>query len=122
MTKFRGTLLSSVGHALHGLFQVIKRERNFKWISLCAIGAIFVALWVGLSAWEWALGGIAIGILLSAEIFNTAIEMTVDLVTKKKKYRAKLAKDMAAGGVFLIALISIVVWAWILCPKLLKMV
>ena len=39
------------------------------------------------------------------ELINTAIETTIDLVTRRYSYRAKLAKDMASGAVLIASLV-----------------
>mgnify|MGYP000903626666 FL=1 len=51
----------------------------------------------------------AISLVVIAEMFNTAIENTVDLVTDKYHYLAKIAKDVAAGGVLISALNAVAV-------------
>ncbi len=66
-------------------------------------GAIFLGLWLQLSRFEWMYLWATITLVLVTETVNTAIEITIDLVTRKRKYRAMLSKDVAAGAVLLTA-------------------
>lgn len=53
----------------------------------------------GISALEWCVCFILLGLILSLELVNTAIKAVVDLVTEERKPLAKIAKDTAAGAV-----------------------
>ena len=48
-------------------------------------------------------------LVIIAEVMNTAIEATVDLVTKEYHPMAKIAKDVAAGAVVLAAINAVIV-------------
>ena len=107
-------LLSSFKHAFEGVWYVVRSQRNAR-IHL-AVVAVVLAMggWIGLSRIEWAILALAVGIVLAAEWFNTATEATVDLVTAEYHPLAKVAKDAAAAGVLLVALIAVVVGVLIL--------
>jgi len=51
----------------------------------------------------------AVTLVLVAEMFNTAIELTVDIFTKEFHHMAKMAKDIAAGCVFITAAYAVIV-------------
>ena len=53
------------------------------------------------------------------ELINTAIETTVDLITKEKNEKAKIAKDVAAGAVLVSAIASAIIGVIIFVPKIL---
>ena len=57
--------------------------------------------------------------MMSLELFTTAVEAVVDLVTEEKKPLAKLAKDTAAGAVLIAAIMAAVTGVIIFLPKLL---
>lgn len=59
-----------------------------------------------------------IGLVISLELINTAIERVVDLVTSEYHPLAKEAKDIAAGAVFVAAILSIVIGGIIFIPKI----
>ncbi|MDX8359550.1 diacylglycerol kinase family protein [Cytobacillus sp. IB215316] len=112
--KFRNSLL----FAINGIKHVASRERNFKIHINIAIVVLFLGLFVGLSPIEWVAIIITIGIMLSLEMINTAIERTVDLITTDYHPLAKLAKDISAGAVLLFAIISVMIGILIFLPKL----
>ena len=55
---------------------------------------------------------------ISAYIINTAIENTVDLITKEKNEQAKIAKDVAAGAVLVSAIAAAIIGLIIFVPKI----
>ena len=59
--------------------------------------------------------------VISGELFNTAIEAVVDLVTEEYHPLAKVAKDTSAAAVFIIAIVSIVVGIVIFVPKIIAL-
>ncbi len=76
---------------------------------VAAVAAVTLGWYVQLSHIEWALLSITIFMVLAAETINTAIEKSVDLVIREQHPLAKLAKDMAAGGVLLTAINALVI-------------
>ncbi|MGB0900521.1 diacylglycerol kinase [Halocynthiibacter sp.] len=91
-----------------------QEEHSLKqWIFANAISAP-LALWLPLSGGERALI-LALGVLiLAAELFNTAIERCVDLITMEKHDLAKQAKDLGSAGVAVTALAAGVAWVAVL--------
>ena len=67
------------------------------------------SLFLGLKRLEMILLVFAISLVVIAELFNTAIEKTIDMITDEYHVLAKIAKDVAAGGVLIAALNSAVV-------------
>ncbi|WP_298815059.1 diacylglycerol kinase family protein [Chloroflexus sp.] len=105
-------------YAFAGIGHLVRSQRNFQ-IHLL-IGAIAIALGVALqiTRWEWIALSLTITLVLAAEGVNTAIEATVDLVTREYQPLARVAKDVAAGTVLLCALGAIVVGVLIFGPRL----
>ena len=68
-----------------------------------------LGLWVELSPIEWMICIGMVSLVYVTEMVNTSIEILVDLVTKKQKYRAMLSKDIAAGAVLMSSLGACVV-------------
>lgn len=52
-------------------------------------------------------------LVFAAELFNTAIESVVDLVTLEKKELAKIAKDCAAAAVLVLCISAVMIWSFI---------
>ena len=60
-----------------------------------------------LPAAAWAVLVLAIGLVLFAELLNTAVEAVVDLVSPEDHPLAKQAKDVAAAAVLVAALTAV---------------
>ena len=95
--------------ALNGIFYTLYSQRNFQIHLLSAILTICLGLYCKISILEWYLVGFSISLVLITETINTSIEITVDLITKKRSARAMLAKDIAAGAVLLSAIHAIII-------------
>jgi diacylglycerol kinase len=107
-------LLGSFRHAFEGMWYVVRTQRNARIHLSVAAMVIILGAWVGLSRVEWAILVLAIGMVLATEWFNTVAESAIDLVTAEYHPLAKVAKDAAAAGVLLTALIAVVVGVLIL--------
>jgi diacylglycerol kinase (ATP) len=110
-------LISSFDCAIKGLIDAFVSGANMKIHLLAALTALAVGWWLKLSALEWAIISLTIFFVLAAETFNSAIEVTVDLVTQERHPLAGRAKDLAAGGVLLAAVNALVVAVLLLLPK-----
>ena len=87
------------------------------WIGAIVIGFGF---WYSLSLLEWLWVSFAIGLVIFSELMNTAIEQTVDLVVGlSPDPLARRIKDLAAGCVFVAALLAVVVGLLTFGPHLL---
>ena len=117
-TKKNTNFLTSLGHALNGINTVIQEERNMR-AHLCIAGlAILISFFSKLSAIEWCFILLCIFIVFLMEILNTVVEKLVDLLVKKEYHiEAKMAKDIAAGGVLLSASFTVVIAMIIILPK-----
>jgi diacylglycerol kinase (ATP) len=116
----RSSFLASFGYAFSGMWYILRTQRNARVHIAITLVVVAVGLWLGLSATEWAIIALTIGLVLAAEAFNTVAEVTVDLVTTEYRPLAKIAKDVAAGAVLLMAITAVVVGLLILGPPLLK--
>ena len=71
-----------------------------------------------ISVTEWCICLLLFGLILALELVNTAVEAVVDLVTEERKPLAKIAKDAAAGGVLIAAIMAALIGGIIFIPKL----
>ncbi len=92
-------LFRSFKYAFSGIRNAIATEANFQIGLLEALLIIIAAIYFQISRLEWVLVFILIGLVLTAELFNTAIETIVDSFTSEHHPGAKLAKDISAGAV-----------------------
>jgi diacylglycerol kinase (ATP) len=114
----RSTLLTSFKYAFSGMWHVLRTQRNARVHLSLALVVIVLGLWLGLSRIEWAIIVLTIGLVLAAESFNTVAEAAVDLATAEYHPLAKIAKDVAAGAVLLMAITAVIVGLLILGPPL----
>lgn len=114
----RKSLLKSFYHAGQGIFSAFLSERNMK----IHVGIMFLVIFSGfyfnISLQEWMICLLLFGVVISAEIMNTAVETVVDLAMPKIHPKAKLAKDLSAGAVLVLAFISAVIGIMIFLPKI----
>lgn len=111
-------LINSFKYALQGFASSFRTERNMKIHVVATILVIILGIYLKLNLIEWSIITIAIVIVISAELFNTAIETIVDMVSPQKNEKAKLAKDISAGAVLILAIGSAIVGFMIFLPKI----
>ena len=101
--------------AIQGFRTAVRTERNIKVMIGGCIGAIVAGFVVGLDPLSWAIVLVCCGVVISAELFNTAVETVVDLVSPEFHPLAGRAKDIAAAAVWvlsvLVAVVGIIVFA-----------
>jgi diacylglycerol kinase len=114
LAKFIG----SFHYAFQGLGYAIRTQRNMRIHLSVAIVVILAGLFFHISALEFAILFIAITAVFIAEMFNTVLELCVDLASPTYHPLAKIAKDVAAGAVLANALLSILIGLCILGPHL----
>ena len=113
-------LINSFKYAIEGFISSFKTERNMKIHVLMMILVIIAGMTFEITKLEWILCMILFGIVISAELFNTAIETVVDIVMPEKNEKAKLAKDVSAGAVLVVSIASAIVGIIIFLPYLTK--
>jgi len=114
--------LEALINSIKGIGFTIKTELNIK-IQLVFMCLVIIAGFVfKISLMEWGLLVLTIFVVLFAEMTNTAIENTVDLVTEEYNEKAKVAKDVASGAVLLTAIMSVIIGLIIFLPKILLMI
>lgn len=107
----------SFKYAGRGIARLISHEHN-AWIHcFVAVCVVVAGLWLGLSTLEWAAVVLCIGAVLAAEGINSAIEALCDRVSPGYDEAIKHAKDLAAGAVLILAVMSVVVGLLIFIPK-----
>ena len=113
-------LINSFKYAIEGIISSFKTERNMKIQVLAMIVVIALGLFFKLNKVEWCFIIIAIASVISAELFNTAIETVVDMVSPERNPKAKLAKDIAAGAVLVVAIGAAIIGFIIFGPQIIN--
>jgi diacylglycerol kinase (ATP) len=104
-------LLRSFGYAARGLYGAVRGERNFR-IHIVIIAYLYGVLlgtdWFTVTPVQWAVLLLTNALVVAAELANTAIEATVNLVTQGRYHPlAARAKDTAAASVLVCALFAV---------------
>ena len=93
--------------------------RNFRVMLAATVGVIILGCLLNISPMEWCLVTLAMGLVLSLELFNTAGEKLVDILSPDRDPRYGMVKDVLAGAVLVAALAAAIVGALVFWPKLL---
>jgi len=99
----------SFNHAYRGLIYAVRTQRNMRFHVVASVAVLVLSLLAGVSRLELALLVLVIAAVFVTEMFNTALEFTVDLVTREYHPLAKLAKDVSAGAVLVTSLAAVAV-------------
>ncbi|KAA9007758.1 diacylglycerol kinase family protein [Paenibacillus spiritus] len=99
--------LHSFRYAAQGIVQAYRSEQNMRVHSVVAVVVLAAAAFFRVPGRDVMLLLLAVTLVLSAELLNTAIEAAVDLASPEIHPLAKAAKDTAAGAVLLTALFAV---------------
>ena len=108
----------SFDHAYRGLIYAVRTQRNMRFHVVVAALVLLASLLVGVSKLELAVLVLVILFVFVTEMFNTAMEFAVDLVTKEYHPLAKLAKDVSAGAVLVSSICAVLVGYLVLADAL----
>lgn len=95
--------------AIQGFRVAVRTERNIKVMLAGGALAVVAGFVVGLDALSWAVVLLCCALVISAELVNTAIETTIDLVSPEFHPLAGRAKDIAAAAVWVASMLAAVI-------------
>lgn len=110
--------LSAFLHALRGLAYFFATQRHAQLHAIAALIVIAMGAWLRVDANAWCWLVLGIGMVISAEAFNTAIERLADRVTMDRDPLIRQAKDVAAAAVLCAAITAAVIGFIVLGPPL----
>ncbi len=116
--KRQQATVRSFNHAYRGMVYAVRTQRNMRFHVVAAIVVLVLSVLLGVSKLELALLVLVITLVLITEMFNTAMEFAVDLVTTEYHPLAKLAKDVAAGAVLVSSIGAVLVGYLVLADDL----
>ena len=120
--KKRRTFLDSLKDCINGLSFIMISEHNFKREVVLAIITLIISYVLEVNRIEFMIILIVISLVIVAEIFNTAIEKTVDLYTREYNEIAKLSKDISAFAVFTMCFFALIIGLIIFVPKMIVLI
>lgn len=105
--------IRSANFAIEGILHASKTQRHLRYHLYAAALALMGCFALGVTKSEFLIISIAVITVLAAEMFNTAVESLVDILSPEQSEKARTAKDIAAGAV-LIAALGAAVIGWII--------
>ncbi|MAT44521.1 MAG: diacylglycerol kinase [Anaerolineaceae bacterium] len=122
MIPFITDRIRSFKPAFQGILFILRYEKN-TWIHLFVTLVVTAfSILLKINSIEWLFIITAVFIVWFAEILNTAIEKTVDLITLEKNPQAKIIKDLSASFVLLSALYAVISGLVIFIPKIINLI
>ncbi|PLX68159.1 MAG: diacylglycerol kinase [Denitrovibrio sp.] len=112
LNKSKFSVFKNFSYAFHGLREVFRNETAFKIEVITFVICQVVIFSVPIVITAKAILSISVILPLLAELANSAIERTVDLVTMEYDEKAKAAKDAGSALVLLSLILTSVIWIW----------
>jgi len=112
------TWIQSANVAIEGIIYSVKTQRHMRYHLFAALAALVLSLILNISRTDFILLYMAAVLVIVAEMLNTAIETTVDMISEEFHPLAKIAKDIAAGVVLIASLGALTLAYLILYPAL----
>jgi diacylglycerol kinase len=110
--------ISKFRNALRGLQAGVRGQSSFYVHFPCALAVVFAAWWLNCEVWQWACLLLCIGIVLSAELFNSALEFLAQASIREENRLVADALDSASAAVLVAAICAAIVGAAILLNQL----
>lgn len=110
--------IQSFNNAYHGILYALKNEKNLRIHFIVALFVLFFSLIADISKIELIILLITISLVIVCELFNTAIEVIVNVMIKVYHPKAKIIKDVAAGAVLLSSTVAIIIGYLIFVDRL----
>ena len=119
MKKESKKIINSFKYAISGIKLAFIEERNMKIHFLAMALVIILGIILKISKLEWIICIILFSLVISTELINTALETLTNVVMPEKNEKAKITKDVAAGAVLVMAIVSAIIGMMIFIPKIL---
>lgn len=100
---------SSFIYAWRGVKHAVAHEQNLKFHFIIAVVVIILSIALNIPEVEIAILLVVIGIVISLEMINTALERIVDLITKEYHPLARVVKDVSAGAVLVFSIFAVII-------------
>jgi diacylglycerol kinase len=114
--------LKSFNYAARGLKMVLSSERNAKLHLSAALLALILSIILRIDIQQWLFIVISIALVFFAEITNTAIEKSLDLISQENNQLIRVIKDMTAAGVLVTAISAVIVASIIFIPRIISII
>lgn len=110
--------LRSFGYAWKGIRCCIGKEQNLSFHLIATVVTVIAGFLLEITRIDWMIVILCIGVVIAAELFNSAIEKLVDLVSLERHPIAGQVKDIAAGAVLVCAATAAIIGLIVFIPYL----
>jgi diacylglycerol kinase (ATP) len=110
--------LHSFSYAFSGVACLFRYEHNARIHLFVFIVVLLAGIILRISSSGWVAIFFASGLVFISECFNTAIESLSDVVSPEYNEKIKNAKDVAAAGVLISAIISVIIGLFVFIPAI----
>jgi len=110
--------LKSFVYAWEGILSFFRFEPNAQIHLVITLLVLVLSVTLGLNKWEAIAVVFSVTLVWIAEMFNTAIEQTMDFISTQRHPEIKLIKDIAAGAVLIASATALIVAGFIFIPKI----
>ena len=112
------SVMNVIKYSLNGIKVYIQDGKSFIIYTFCALLEILFGFIFKINGLEWILIICMLGVILSVEVLNTAIENVCDALTKEYNPLIKAAKDCGSGATFIIFIVMCFLNIIIFYPKI----
>ena len=114
-------IINAIKNSISGLTAAYTSEPSLMILCLLSICFIILGIIFKITVLEWIAVIICIATCSATELLNTAIEATVDLVTKEIHPLAKVAKDCGSAAAFVSSIMVFIICCFIFVPKIIAL-
>ena len=107
---------------MKNIIKFFNREQNLLIHIIATIIVTIFGIIFKISLINWVLIYIMVALVITTELINSALELTVDLYTSKFNPKAKIVKDVSAAAVVTAAFTSIIVGLYVFIPYIIKFI
>ncbi len=105
-------------HAFSGLLAAFKAEAHLKIHVLATIFVIACGVYFKISKAEWLMVIVCCGLVITAELFNTAIEKLCNVISPQPHPTIKFIKDVSAAAVLILCIMAVIIAVLIFGQKI----
>ena len=116
------SLKESFSFAIKGIAYLFSFHRNMRIIFLVGIASFLLGIYLKITGFEFMILCVTISMVFVAEMFNTAIELIIDMFTDKYHVLLKIIKDISAGVVLIASINSLIVGYFIFLRRILNLI
>ena len=115
------SVIGAIKNSLRGIMWYARDGKSFIIYCLGLLFEIIMGFAFSINGLEWILIICILGVILAVELLNTAIEATVDLVTKEIHPLAKVSKDCGSAAAFVSSIMVFIICCFIFVPKIIAL-